>query len=145
MDIPRVSSSSPALNGILDIRIEDLAEADLDRLPVGVIRLDRRGVVLSYNAYEERRAGRARQDVIGKDFFHEIAPCTQVSEFHGRFLAGVEAGELDVTFGFVFPFPRGDRHVFVTLFYQSADSSIWVILRDTDRSGPRRAERASRA
>ena len=70
--------------------------------------------------------------MIGKNFFYEVAPCARVQDFHGRFLAGVEDRELDATFGFVFPFPHGDRYVFVTLFYQGADDSIWVIIRDRD-------------
>jgi len=133
----RVSSSRPRVNGTFDVRVMGVTPEDLDAQPVGIIRLDQRGVVLSYNAYEERRARRSRGDVVGKSFFHEIAPCTRVQAFYGRFLEGVARRELDASFGFVFPFPRGDRHVFITHFYQTADDSLWVIIRDTeDASSP---------
>ena len=103
----------------------------LDALPYGVIKLDRRGVVTAFNAHEERASRRTRDQVVGKRFFHDVAPCARVHAFYGRFLEAVETRRLDMTFGFVFPFPHGDRHVLVTLFYQTADDFIWVIVRDT--------------
>ena len=30
------------------------------------------------------------EEAIGRSFFDEVAPCTKVQEFHGRFLEGVE-------------------------------------------------------
>ncbi len=116
-----------------DIRVCSMNERELDRQPFGVIRLDREGYVLSYNLYEERQARRQRRDVVGKNFFTEIAPCTRVKEFYGRFLAGVERRELNATFGFVFQFPHKTRNVDVSLFYKHAaqehDDSVWVIIR----------------
>lgn len=63
----------------------------------------------------------------------EVAPCTRVQEFYGLFVAGMSEGRLDVTFGFVFPSPSPgrDRHIFVTLFFQPAESSIRVTTRDS--------------
>lgn len=116
-----------------DIRVFSMDERELDRQPFGVIRLDRKGKVLSYNLYEERQARRKRQDVIGKNFFTDIAPCTRVKEFYGRFLLGVERRELNATFGFVFHFPHKTRNVDVSLFYKQghddSDGSVWVIIR----------------
>ncbi|CAN91164.1 Photoactive yellow protein (PYP) [Sorangium cellulosum So ce56] len=116
-----------------DIGVFNLDERGLDAQPFGIIRLDREGTVLSYNLYEERQARRNRQDVIGKNFFTDIAPCSRVKAFHGRFLAGVEQRELKATFGFVFHFPHKTRHVDVSLFYKAAarqqDDAVWVFIR----------------
>lgn len=116
-----------------DIRVMSMNERDLDAQPFGVIRLDRDGVVLSYNLYEERQARRKRRDVVAKNFFIDIAPCTRVKEFYGRFLLGVERRELNATFGFVFHFPHKTRNVDVSLYYkkgaQMRDDTIWVIIR----------------
>jgi photoactive yellow protein len=125
----RTDDSPPSSTAELDIRVTELDERALDTQPFGIIRLDRDGVVLSYNLYEESRARRRRQDVIGKNFFTEVAPCTRVQEFYGLFLAGVHDRNLNATFGFLFPFPHGDRHVDVSLFYKKADDSIWVLIR----------------
>ncbi|WP_437652762.1 PAS domain-containing protein [Sorangium sp. So ce1182] len=116
-----------------DIGVFNLDESGLDAQPFGIIRMDRDGVVLSYNLYEERQARRKRQDVVGKNFFTDIAPCSRVKKFYGRFLVGVEQRELNATFGFVFHFPHKTRHVDVSLFYKPAarqqDDTVWVIIR----------------
>ena len=125
--------SRPRADGQFGIRIAQLRNTEIDAQPFGIIRLDTRGIVLSYNAHEQRQARRSARSVIGRNFFTSVAPCTQVQEFHGRFLEGVDARRLDTTFGFVFPCPGRERHVFITLYFQHADDSIWVITRDTRR------------
>ncbi|MEO1267715.1 MAG: PAS domain-containing protein [Myxococcota bacterium] len=113
----------------MGIRIEALDAEDLDSYPFGVIQLDSAGRVLAYNLYEEELAQLKRQDVLGKNFFFEVAPCTRVRRFYGRFLDGVEAGALDATFGFVFPFAHGERQVEVSLFFRASDQTVWVVVR----------------
>ncbi|AUX40007.1 hypothetical protein SOCE26_014020 [Sorangium cellulosum] len=116
-----------------DIGVFNLDERGLDAQPFGIIRLDRNGTVLSYNLYEENQARRKRQDVLGKNFFTDIAPCSRVKRFYGRFLLGIEQRELNATFGFVFHFPHKTRNVDVSLFYkraaQAKEDTIWVLIR----------------
>jgi len=112
-----------------DIRVTELTEAQLDAQPFGVIRLARDGTVLSYNLYEEKIARMRREDVVGKNFFSDVAPCTRVKEFFGRFIDGVEQREMNVTFGFLFAFKHQHRNVDVSLYYKKSDDSIWVIVR----------------
>ena len=114
---------------MFNIRINDLKEDELDVQPFGIIRLDRSGIVLSYNRYEQNKARRRPERVIGRNFFHDIAPCTRVKEFYGRFMDGVMKRDLNTTFGFVFAMPHGERHVDISLFYKASDDSVWVIIR----------------
>lgn len=107
----------------------ELPEAELDRQPFGIIRLDRAGTVLTFNSYEERLSKKSRGHVIGRNFFQEVAPCTRVKDFYGRFLEAVSLRAMNVTFGFTFPFPHGTRYVDVTLFYRRSDETVWVIVR----------------
>lgn len=120
----------------------DLDERGLDAQPFGIIRLNRNATVLSYNLYEEHHARRKRQDVIGRHFFTDVAPCSRVKRFYGRFLLGVEQRELNTTFDFVFYFPHKTRHVDVSLFYRRAahvrDDVVWVIIRGSALSDERR-------
>ncbi len=51
--------------------------ATLDLLPYGIIVVNGDGTILYYNAREEQIADRKKEDVIGKNFFTEVAPCTQ--------------------------------------------------------------------
>lgn len=101
----------------------------LDEQPFGIVRLDPEGVVLSYNLYEAQLARRKREDVIGKNWFKEVAPCTAVQSFYGRFRAGIERRKLSESFEFVFPFPHEARKVDISLYYKDADSSVWVMVR----------------
>ncbi len=111
------------------IRGSEVDEATLDDQPFGVIRLDRSGRILGYNLYEEQLARLRREDVIGKSFFLEVAPCTQVRAFYGRFMDGVAKRSLKATFSFVFKFSHGERNVEITMFYRQQDDTIWVLVR----------------
>jgi photoactive yellow protein len=102
-----------------------LTSAELDALPYGMIQLDSRGVVLRYSQAESRLSGLAAGDVVGRRFFDDIAPCTRVREFEGRFLDGVRAQQLDAVFTFRFAF-RPPRDVRVHLFYSRVTRSVWV-------------------
>ena len=109
-----------------------LGEKELDSLPYGVIQLDAQGTVLRYNAYEEGLSGLARQNVVGKNFFKQIAPCTDMQEFYGRFRDGVSAGELHCTFRYHFPFKRKPRDVNIALLYNSREKVTWVLVQPID-------------
>ena len=51
------------------------AEA-LNGCAFGVVGMDAAGAVVQYNAYESRRAGMSAERVLGRNFFTEVAPCT---------------------------------------------------------------------
>lgn len=84
----------------------ELREA-FDALPVGAIVLDATGRVVVYNRYEEHLARRRRENVLGRDFFHEVAPCMNVPELGGAFRAGIGSGELDAEVELSFPLRFG--------------------------------------
>jgi photoactive yellow protein len=108
--------------------IDSISDAELDALPYGVIQVDAEGIVLRYNAYEESLSGLVRQKVVGRNFFKQIAPCTDMQEFYGRFREGVAAQELHCTFRFHFPFKKNPRDVTITLFYNALHKITWVLV-----------------
>jgi photoactive yellow protein len=77
----RVDFQGTDISGVLD----RLPDEDRNRLPFGVVKLDTQGKVLAYNMAEAEISGVRVQDVIGKNFFLEVAVCTQRPEFYGRF------------------------------------------------------------
>src|SRR5919198_5488368 len=89
--------------------------ATLDLLPYGIIVVDERGEIIYYNAREEEIAGRRREKIIGKNFFTEVAPCTRVREFYGRFQETMRRSGLVANFHFRFPFPERPREVEISL------------------------------
>lgn len=120
------ASASPAPE--LFKKIESMSEQELDALPQGVIHLDAEGRVLQYNAYEAKLAGLNKKNVIGKNFFKDVAPCTDVKEFYGRFREGVAARNLYCKFRYHFSFKHNPTDVTVTLFYSERDRSVWVFV-----------------
>lgn len=102
-----------------------LSSEQLDALPFGVIKLDSKGVVLSYNQAEGALSHRRPLDVVGRNFFTDIAPCTQVREFSGRFHAFLSSVEQSVAFSFSFSFPHGSTDVHIVLL-RSDSGSVFV-------------------
>jgi len=107
-----------------------MTAAELDTLPYGMIQLDATGRILKYNAVESRLASLPQAQAIGKQFFTEIAPCTKVQAFYGRFREGVIRESLDATFQFHFAFKQHPRDVTVRLFYSRRTRSVWVMISD---------------
>jgi len=110
--------------------ISKMSEPELDSLPFGAIRLDAQGTILSYNHAESKLTGRDPKKVVGKNFFTEVAPCTNVQAFAGRFREGMAKKQLHAIFPYRFDFKMAPRDVTVTLFYSQQTDSAWVFVRE---------------
>ncbi|HEX8255735.1 MAG TPA: PAS domain-containing protein [Thermoanaerobaculia bacterium] len=110
--------------------IDGYANAQLDALPFGAIQLDLDGRILQFNEYEANLSNRRAPDTVGRNFFNDVAPCTNVREFYGRFKEGVDGGELNVTFDYRFEFRMAPRNVRVTLFYSAPTATVWVFVQE---------------
>jgi photoactive yellow protein len=110
-----------------------LDEAEIDALPFGLISVDRTGTILQYNSYESRLARLSKERVIGRNFFSDVAPCTAVREFQGRFERfAAEAGDGAESFDFVFPFAFGTQHVNITFLRTARTSEIKILVNRYD-------------
>jgi photoactive yellow protein len=109
---------------------DHMTPADLDKLPYGMIQLDGSGRILKYNAVESRLASLDQQQQLGRNFFSEVAPCTKVQAFYGRFKEGVVREQLDTTFTFHFAFKQQPRDVTVRMLYSRRTRSVWVMISD---------------
>ena len=114
---------------------EELAELsqwgphDLDRLPFGAIKLDQDGTIVTYNATESALSGRDPKDVIGRNFFRDVAPCTNIQAFAGRYREGVERRDLHESFRYRFLIDGSPVDVVITLFFHPGSSHGWVFVR----------------
>jgi photoactive yellow protein len=105
-----------------------MSEEQLDELPFGAIVIDAEGMILRYNAFEAHLSHLDPKRVIGKNFFHHVAPCTAVHTFEGRmkeFLASDE--RVSVTFDYRFPFAHGTVDVAITFMKLSADEVLIAV------------------
>ena len=109
--------------------IDSLTVAELDALPHGAIQLDASGIILQYNSFESELANVSQDAAIGKNFFKELAPCTDVQAFYGKFKEGVAAKELYARFQYHFSFKHQPRDVVVTMYYSGITHTVWVFIR----------------
>lgn len=125
MAVERIEVDSQSLLN----EVGTLSAEELDTLPFGAIQLDATGTILTYNKAEERLSGRKAEQVVGKNFFREIAPCTRVKRFFGAFESGVMRRELNEVFDFVFRFPSGDREVRIRMIYSGVPKpAVWIFV-----------------
>ncbi len=104
--------------------------SEIDALAFGAIMLDAKGTILAYNQAEGQITGRNPIDMIGKNFFMDIAPCTRTPEFHGRFEAGVNAGKFSNLLEYSFDYQMAPTTVKV---YMKSDlireNVYWVFVK----------------
>ncbi len=124
----RSHTDEKALLGFDFSTIDHMGPSELDDLPFGAIQLDADGRVKSYNLFEQKLANLSQDRVIGKHFFTQVAPCTDVKEFHGRFKEGVARKELHAKFRYHFAFKDKPRDVQITLYYSDITRSVWVLV-----------------
>lgn len=93
------------------LKVSSVYRKQLDELPFGVIDLDSNATVLAYNRTEANLARLQAENVIGKNFFTEVAPCTAVQEFQGRFHEFMLGRERTMRFNFTFGFKHGPVEV----------------------------------
>lgn len=115
------------------IDLQSYTEEELNDLPLGVIHLDENGRILDYNAYEAGISKLERDSVVGKNFFAQIAPCTSVPEFLGKFFDGMKSGKLNESFTFEFPFLHGARNVAIQMIGDPASKTAWIFVADASQ------------
>ena len=111
------------------VKADESTDEELDQLPFGVIALDSQGKILRYNLAEARFARLDRQQVLARNFFHEVAPCTQKPEFEGRFRKFVQPGNRAPTerFEYLFDFKFGAQMVEVELV-RAPSTRIYLLI-----------------
>lgn len=86
-------------------QLADASPEALHAADFGVIGLDHSGRVTFYNRYEQALAGLAEGDVLGRDFFVDVAPCTNNFMVRERFMQAWEQDdELDEILPYTFSY-----------------------------------------
>ena len=113
----------------IENKLSQMGDKELDNLAFGAIQLDKSGKILSYNAAEGDITGRKPDDVLGKNFFTEVAPCTNSDEFYGRFKKGVQSENLNDLFEYVFDYKMKPTKVKVHMKKALTGDSYWVFVK----------------
>jgi len=113
----------------LDNVMTKMSSTQLDGLAFGAVQLDGDGKIIQYNSAEGAIVGRDPKAVIGKNFFHEVAPCTKSPAFYGRFTQGVHAKALNVSFEYTFNYNMKPTQVRIHMKKSITDDTYWVFVK----------------
>jgi photoactive yellow protein len=112
--------------------IDNVLSAEPERaefLPFGAICLDPRGNILRYNKAEGLISSRLPKDVIGRNFFNEVAPCSKGRAFHGRFFEAVSKGKVNIIFDYEFNYKMEPTKVRVHMKSNNSADGVWIFIK----------------
>lgn len=115
--------------GDIENALSNISDDQLNKLAFGAIQLDGAGKILQYNATEGSITGRDPKAVIGKNFFTDVAPCTNTSAFKGVFDAGVKSGNLNTMIEYVFDYNMAPTRVKVHMKKALVGETFWVFVK----------------
>ena len=113
----------------IDNVLAKLTAREVDQLAFGAVQLDGRGNILRYNAAEASITGRDAKEVIGKNFFRDVAPCTNSATFKGAFDKGVREDNLNTMFEYVFDYKMAPTKVKIHMKRAIAGDSYWIFVK----------------
>lgn len=110
-------------------KLGSLNQASADALNFGVVKVDESGKILLYNKFESELANVPIEKAVGKNFFTEIAICTNNRLFFGKFKEGMAKKEMDVTFSYVFTYKMKPTNVMIHLYHDTSSKSNWIFVK----------------
>lgn len=113
----------------IDNTMAQLGDNRVNDLAFGAIKLDKDGNILVYNEAEGAITGRDPKAVVGKNFFTEVAPCTNQPQFQGAFAKGVTEGNLNTMFEYVFDYEMSPTKVKVHMKESLSKDGYWVFVK----------------
>ena len=113
----------------IDNVLTKMTAREVDQLAFGAVQLDAKGTILQYNAAEASITGRNQTEVIGKNFFRDVAPCTSTPAFKGVFDKGVREANLNTMFEYTFDYNMSPTKVKIHMKKAISDSSYWIFVK----------------
>ena len=113
----------------IDNVLGKMSEIEINQLAFGAVQLDAAGKILTYNAAEAGITGRNAANVIGKNFFRDVAPCTDSPAFKGVFDQGVKSGELNTMFEYVFDYNMAATKVKIHMKRAISGDTYWILVK----------------
>ncbi len=109
--------------------VDRLDQQTADQFDFGVVEVDDRGIIKIYNQYESELAGVTKANAIDKNFFLEVAPCTNNGLFWGRFRKGIETESLSSSFNYTFTYKMRPTPVSAVLYRSPTSGRNFVFIK----------------
>ncbi|MDT8406728.1 MAG: photoactive yellow protein [Methylococcales bacterium] len=113
----------------IESALRKMSSDEIDRMAFGAVELDGNGRILRYNAAEGAITGRDPKAVLGKNFFTDVAPCTNTPKFKGEFDKGVQMGFLNKKFEYTFDYNMNPTKVAVHMKKALSGDTYWVFVK----------------
>ncbi|MCX6599003.1 MAG: PAS domain-containing protein [Acidobacteria bacterium] len=105
-------------------------KGEIANLPIGAVELDRTGGILFYNQAEADITNRSQPNsFVGKNFFREVAPCTNRPEFKGRFDEIATGAKSLAMFDYTFDYNMRPTRMSIQMKKSTQNDSIWVFVK----------------
>ena len=101
----------------------------VELLPFGAIMVDQQGDILRFNHVESDIMGRSASDVVGKNFFNDIAPCAKGQIFYNHFFRAVADGQVNTMFDYQFDYKTAPMNVRIHMKSADASHGIWIFIK----------------
>ena len=105
----------------------DPSRAEL--LPFGAILVNQQGDVLRFNQVESGISGRQAGDVVGKNFFNDVAPCAKGQIFYNHFFRAVAEGQINTMFDYQFDYKMTPTNVRIHMKSADASRGVWIFIK----------------
>lgn len=109
-------------------RLPDVDRSTADAQPFGVVQVDDAGTIKLYNRWESEMAAVAVSAAEGRNFFTQVAPCTNNRLMFGKFKDGVAKGELDSEFNYTFTYKMKPTNVQIRMFRHAPSATNWLFV-----------------
>ncbi|MEO1267020.1 MAG: photoactive yellow protein [Myxococcota bacterium] len=108
--------------------LANMSRAAMDAQPYGIVKVNDQGVIEVYNRWEANMAGVESSWAQGRNFFTEVAPCTNNRLIYGRFKKGVESGNLNLSCNYTFTYKMKPTNVKLALVRDSSTGQNFVLV-----------------
>jgi photoactive yellow protein len=105
--------------------LETASENEIDALKFGVVRMKADATVTLYNAFESNLSGLDKKNVLGRNYFEQVAPCTNNYMVAQRFL---DIPEMDAVIPYVFSFRMKPTSVRLRLLRSASAKSMYLLV-----------------
>lgn len=101
----------------------------IDRLPFGAIYLDPQGRILRFSKTESEFSGRRPEEVLGRNFFDEVAPCSKGQILYHKFFKGIADGSINLMLDYRFDYGISQAEVRVHLKSTETSKGTWMFIK----------------
>ena len=101
----------------------------VELLPFGAIMVNQHGDVLRYNYVESGISGRNAAEVVGKNFFNDVAPCAKGQVFYNHFFRAVADGHVNTMFDYQFDYKMQATNVRIHMKSADASRGVWIFIK----------------